>query len=951
MRKKTTYLLFAMLFCATVDAQISVFPHFTDFESEATCGTSCPGACNLAGAWKNADQWGMAQAGVDWNVDVGGTPSSSTGPSIDHTLGTSTGKYVYTETSGCNNVTGHLVSDIYDFSALSAPKIRFWYHMYGATMGTMHFDVDTSGIGNWILDITPSWTDNVDLWQMRTVDLSAFAGHANVRLRIRAQTGTSFTSDMAVDDIEVYEPQAFDIDMLWVNAGGGCGNSVNTPVNVTYYNAGSDTIASGDTLFLAFMINSTTVWDTVVVGSDILPGDTVMYTFVNGGADLSGPGNVNITAWSDYVLDNSHGNDTATVVTQGIPIVGSYPYFEDFEGGQNGWVINNGSAGTWAFGTPNKTVIIGASSGANCFVNGGLTGDYNNSDNSYVQGPCFDFTNVCDPVITARVWWNAEFSWDGMNITASTDGGMTWTLVGIFGDPLNWYTDNTIAGNPGGYQSGWSGRQSTSNGSGGWVTATHRLNGLGGYSDVKIRFNFGSDGSVIDDGVAFDDVRISDGPWIGPDQIICSPSTLNLDANVGGSGDTYLWSTGATTSGITASTTGWYSVATTGPTCTTTDSIYLVVVDSNTDVDLGADTSACDSYWLDAGYWPGATIVWSTGDTAQSITAMASGSYSVDVITSCGTLTDTVALIVNPAPVVNLGGDTLACDSYDLDAGNGGTSYLWSTGATTAMITVTTSGTYSVVVADSIGCSAMDSAMVQISASPVVNLGSDQTLCNGDSATLDAGNPGASYLWSNSSTTQMITVSTSGNYSVAVMDSVGCTGMDTVAIATEVSPTAGFNFTVGGAGLSYSFTSTSAGASTYSWDFGDGGSSTQQDPQHTYAAGSYTVTLVVTNACGSDTTTQSVTVVGVAGEFANGSVQVYPNPNQGHFRVSFDLGVAEEVTLTVQNLAGQVVYAHDLGEVNGRVVEDVRLGDLPAGMYLVRLQSTTAQSTRMLRVE
>ena len=121
-------------------------------------------------------------------------------------------------------------------------------------------------------------------------------------------------------------------------------------------------------------------------------------------------------------------------------------------------VINNGGTGSWAFGTPAKTTINTAGSGVNSFVTGGLlTGFYNDTDISYVQGPCFDFTNICDPVISLKVWWNAEFSWDGMNVTYSTDGGTIWNLVGAFGDPNNWYTDNTIVGAPGGSQSGWSG--------------------------------------------------------------------------------------------------------------------------------------------------------------------------------------------------------------------------------------------------------------------------------------------------------------------------------------------------------------------------------------------------------------------------------------------------------------------------------------------------------------
>src|SRR5687768_9119236 len=133
--KKITFLLSGMLMAAAMNAQISVFPNFTNFEAEPLSGTSCSGSCALTGTWRNADQWAFPQAGTDWLSEDGSTPSTSTGPDVDHTTGTATGKYVYVETSGCTNTTAFLVSDICDFSAQSAPRISFWWHMYGATMG------------------------------------------------------------------------------------------------------------------------------------------------------------------------------------------------------------------------------------------------------------------------------------------------------------------------------------------------------------------------------------------------------------------------------------------------------------------------------------------------------------------------------------------------------------------------------------------------------------------------------------------------------------------------------------------------------------------------------------------------------------------------------------------------------------------------------------------------
>lgn len=172
-------------------------------------------------------------------------------------------------------------------------------------------------------------------------------------------------------------------------------------------------------------------------------------------------------------------------------------------------MADNTTNGTWVLGLPANTIINSASSGANAWATN-LTGAYNASESSWVTSPVFDFSSLIAPGIQLKVWWNSEFSWDGMVLQSSINGGTSWQNVGALGDPGNWYTDNTIAGNPGGQQEGWSGRNSSANGSGAWVTANHPLGGLGGQSNVLLRLAFGSDGSVQDEGVAFDDINVFD---------------------------------------------------------------------------------------------------------------------------------------------------------------------------------------------------------------------------------------------------------------------------------------------------------------------------------------------------------------------------------------------------------------------------------------------------------
>jgi gliding motility-associated-like protein len=88
-------------------------------------------------------------------------------------------------------------------------------------------------------------------------------------------------------------------------------------------------------------------------------------------------------------------------------------------------------------------------------------------------------------------------------------------------------------------------------------------------------------------------------------------------------------------------------------------------------------------------------------------------------------------------------------------------------------------------------CYSIDTILVSYSPNPVVNLGPDQAHCEGTPVTFDAGNPGMDYAWNSTDTTQTISPTTSGNYSVVVTNQYGCTGTDNVNLSFETQKTAG----------------------------------------------------------------------------------------------------------------------------------------------------------------
>lgn len=258
---------------------------------------------------------------------------------------------------------------------------------------------------------------------------------------------------------------------------------------------------------------------------------------------------------------------------------------------------------------------------------------------------------------------------------------------------------------------------------------------------------------------------------------ISSPPTLNA----GNAGSTYSWNTTAHTQSIQVTQSGTYTVTITTPQqCSAT---FDAVVDllPLVPVDLGPDTVLCagQTLTLDAGT-PGITYSWSNGASTQTIDVTTSGPYSVTATNGYCSGSDGITVTFEPVPQDVLHDVTACVDQpVTLDAGNAGSTFLWNTSATTQQITATTSGIYSVVVTNTAGCTGQFDAQVTFVGYPIVDLGPDTVLCEGDVLELNAGNPGASYSWNNGSHAQTIDAVNTGSYAVAVSNGY-CTTSDSI---------------------------------------------------------------------------------------------------------------------------------------------------------------------------
>ena len=302
---------------------------------------------------------------------------------------------------------------------------------------------------------------------------------------------------------------------------------------------------------------------------------------------------------------------------------------------------------------------------------------------------------------------------------------------------------------------------------------------------------------IVSDGIGCSDtatqkVYVSAYPikQLGNDTTICADSLITLDAD-GKTGNTYLWSTNETTKKITVNNTGEYRVNEVNwADCIIKDTIN-VTKQGLPIVDLGNDTTICADSTILFTVKTGAVWSWSNGVKTQVTTANSTGEYSVIVEDEIGcTSYDTIHLELQDLPIVDLGNDTTICaDSSITFHVKEGVYWNWSNGDKTQKTSgISSNGEYSVVVIDDIGCTSYDTIELAIRTLPLVNLGNDTIICDGESVVLDSKNEGLNYFWNTGETTEEIILKTTGVYGVEVTDDIGCLGSDSMELTVNSMP-------------------------------------------------------------------------------------------------------------------------------------------------------------------
>lgn len=356
----------------------------------------------------------------------------------------------------------------------------------------------------------------------------------------------------------------------------------------------------------------------------------------------------------------------------------------------------------------------------------------------------------------------------------------------------------------------------------------------------------------------------------GPTEF-CEGGSVTL---TGPAGLIYSWlPNGETSQSITVTESGDYQLVVTDELGCSGESNIITVTEFDVDtatVTAQGPTEFCDGGEVTLVASSGVSYEWSpNGETTQSILVTESGFYSVTVIDAngCETTSDAVEVIVNPLPdaTITANGPLEFCegDSVVLSAPAGQAGYTWTpNGENTSSITVYTTGTFSVVVTDENQCSnqsdPISTTMFEQEEVEVIAGGATE-FCDGDQVILTA-STGDAFVWSpNGETTQSITVTESGIYTVSITDANGCNyaSEDSVEVTVNplpvptVTPDGPTEFCEG-----ESVTLTSSAADAYFW--APNGENTQSIT--VTESGIYRVTVTDENGCQGTSDPVNVTV-------------------------------------------------------------------------------------------
>ena len=331
--------------------------------------------------------------------------------------------------------------------------------------------------------------------------------------------------------------------------------------------------------------------------------------------------------------------------------------------------------------------------------------------------------------------------------------------------------------------------------------------------------------------------------------------------------------------------------------------------------------------------------------TSQNLTALEKGKYYVTLTegnASCS-IEDSVNMLSPALLEINVIDQSDAYCQFDENGsaevnavgGAQAYTYAWDNGESSANAVMLAAGVRTVIATDANGCESDRNIEIGFEfAVPNVQLGGPDTgYCAGGNVLLNPGGGFASYLWSDSSTGQLLQVSGLGTYSVTCTTIGGCAGEDAINVSEEYElpePDLGSNINASTSPVII----TPGIYVSYVW------STSSLDSAITVsAAGTYSVTVTDDKACkGSDEINVKFWTVGIDEEFNTQQVKLYPNPANDIINVEGQF--EDNSTLSLINAEGQLVRQISLTNSAKKSILDV--ADLPSGVYFIELNDEEA---------
>lgn len=356
--------------------------------------------------------------------------SSFTGPSADHTTGS--GKFIFSDINGFLSVpdTALIVTPEIDLSPLTIPEFTFWYHMFGANVGSLKVQVSSNG-GTTFTDVATingqQQNSGTDPWKERIINLSTYA-NSNVIIRFIAnQAAFGFQGDIAVDDLDIHEQPT-------------CPKPTNLQVLAASFNQ----------VTLGWTSGGATSWQIEYGSPGFTPGTGTLVSASSNPFVVSGL--ANSTTYEFIVRDSCGLNDlspwSSSVSASTLCGVQSSPFFEDFEGSSFNRGPFNNSPGTidicWnrdvsgSFIYKTGPAFFSFGSGSNVdHTLGTVSGKYLYSERILFSG-AVDTTEVISPLVDLSALTNPQLTFwyhmfggdiDKLLVSVSNDFGLTYSQV------------------------------------------------------------------------------------------------------------------------------------------------------------------------------------------------------------------------------------------------------------------------------------------------------------------------------------------------------------------------------------------------------------------------------------------------------------------------------------------------------------------------------------------